>query len=179
MPKSPLKKLKVKLPKFNCQKYLNIPAYEKLVKKKLVGKKAVNNILAMIKKTMPLLKKENHYLSHNDLNLGNILLNRGKILIIDWELIHINNFAYDMSYLWTHLWQLKKDLRKKMIEIYLNNIPQSQAEKFKRLLPVITAYVSLGGILTEHKGKNIKQRKKFYKKILENCAGDFNQLIEI
>ena len=94
---------------------------------------------------MPLLEKENHYISQGDLNLDNIIIDeKNNPWLIDWELIHLNNFAYDIGYLWAHLWEAKKEFRQKLISKYIKHLNKNELLKFKKLLQVVASYLSLG-----------------------------------
>ncbi len=170
----------IPLKKFNYRNYLAPGAYVNLLKRKIITADLFQKSSKKIQKLIPLLKKENHYFSHGDLNLGNILSDGKEIWIIDWELIHFNNFAYDIGYLWAHLWQAKREFRKKLIKSYLKNLNSTQLTKFKKLLPVVVSYLSLGGIeykKEREKLKILEKRRKFYLKLLENCTKDFETLI--
>ncbi len=169
------------LKEFDYKNYLATGTYQDLAKKGVISKKFANQILRQIKITIPLLKKENHYLSHGDLNLGNIIEEKGKIWIIDWELISKNNFAYDIGYLWAHLWEAEKSFRQALISDYVKKLTPQKLEKFKKLLPVVATYLSLGGIeYKESKEKEamLKRRRIFYLKLIENCLKPFSQLIK-
>ena len=172
----------LKLKKFNCRNYLAEDLYSFLSKKGVISKMVEKKLIKTIKKTMPLVEKENRYFCQGDLNLGNIILDKErKIWIIDWELIHVNNFAYDIGYLWAHLWEIKKELRKKLISEYIKKLNKQQFLKFKKLLPVVASYLSLGGIQIEQrkeKEERFRKRRKFYKKLLINCTKTFEELIK-
>ena len=178
---NPRKFPEIKLKKFNVKNYFASKVYEDLVKKKVISKEISKKMSEKIKKTLPLLEKENHYFCHGDLNLGNILSDQKEIQIIDWELINLNNFAYDIGYLWAHLWEVKKSLRNKFMEIYLKNLDSPSLAKFKKLLPIIASYLSLGGIgfkKEKEKKESFKRRKRFYAELLRNSLEDFNKLIK-
>jgi thiamine kinase-like enzyme len=162
-----------KIKKFNPKNYLAERVYEELVNKKILEKNLAKSIQEFIEKNIPLLKKENKYFCHGDLNLGNIISDGKRIWLIDWELIQINNFAYDIGYLWSHLWQAKKSFRQKLILDFLKKLPSKKIKKFKILFPIVTSYLALGGI----RG-GTKKRREFYSKIFKNCL-DFKKLIDL
>lgn len=170
------------LKKFNCANYFLKEQYQELSKKGIVSADTSQKIIALIKQAMPWLKKENHYFSQGDLNLGNIILDKnGRTWIIDWELVNINNFAYDISYLWAHLWEAKKKTRNKLITAYLKEISSRQLGLFKKFLPVIASYLALGGVKMKQRQESksgSEQRRKFYQNLLINCTKDFNELIK-
>lgn len=174
-------RLNLKLKKFNHQNYLSLSCYEGLVKKKIITKELAEKVLKMLKKNLFLAEKENHYFSHGDLNLGNILAEQNRIWLIDWELIHLNNFAYDIGYLWAHLWEAKSSFRRKLLDSYLKKLEANRLAKFKRLLPIVVSYLSLGGIEYKKRKEKLKilgKRRDFYLHLLENCTKDFQSLIK-
>lgn len=167
------------LSKFKTEDYLPRGLYEDLTKRRIISSKLANKILKMIETSLRFLKEENHYFSHGDLNLGNILTDQKEIWIIDWELIHLNNFAYDIGYLWAHLWEAKKSFRKKLMGLYLKNLEPGEMEKFRKLFPIVVAFISLGGIyIKEPKLKTSKKRQRFYINLLKNCL-NFDRLIKM
>jgi len=170
------------LRKFNCQNYLSKNLYKGLVDKKILTKDLTQNILEIIKKSIPLAQKENHYFCHGDLNLGNILADKKEIWLIDWELIQLNNFSYDIGYLWAHLWEAKKEFRRSLVESFIKKLPPERLWKFKKLLPLVVSYLSLGGIelkKEDEKKELFKKRRNFYINLLKNCTKGFNQLIKV
>lgn len=172
---------KVRLKKFKVKDYLATPSFEDLLKKKVISKIFFQKIQNFIKDKLEILKKENRYFVHGDLNLSNILSDGKKIWLIDWELAHINNFAYDICYLWSHLWDTRRNLRNKLMTSYLKKLTPNQLVKFKKLLPVVASYLALGGIALRKKGERIKllnKRKSFYIKLLKNCLKPFEILIK-
>jgi hypothetical protein len=169
------------LKKFNCQNYFGNGVYRNLIKKGLIPREISEKLREMVKRSFLLLEKENKYFCHGDMNLGNILSDKKNIWIIDWELIHLNNFAYDIGYLWAHLWEAKRNFRNELMNSYLKELNSQKLLKFKKLLPIVVSYLSLGGIelKKENEKKEIFQkRRSFYLKLLKNCL-DFQKLIKI
>ncbi|KPJ57367.1 hypothetical protein AMJ49_02140 [Parcubacteria bacterium DG_74_2] len=168
------------LKRFSFQNYLALGVYEDFAKKKIVPKNLSEKILRFIKENLSLLEKENKYFCHGDLNLGNILSDGKEIWIIDWELIHLNNFVYDIGYLWAHLWEAKRYFRQKLIKAYINRLSSHKFQKFKKILPIVVSYLSLGGIEQKkerEKIKILKKRRRFYLNLLKNCL-NFEKLIK-
>jgi thiamine kinase-like enzyme len=149
-----------------------------LVKKGILEKNLVDSIQKFIRKNLNFLKKENRYFCHGDLNLGNIISDGKKIWLIDWELIRLNNFAYDIGYLWAHLWQAKKIFRQNLISEFLRKLPREKIEKFKILFPTVTSFLALGGIRFEKEKLGAQKRKNFYFQIFQNCL-NFEKLIKL
>lgn len=50
------------------------------------------------------LKPSDFVLAHGDLHPANILYDKEKIYIIDWEMLQKNNFAFDFTMLWIRAW---------------------------------------------------------------------------
>ncbi|PIP23750.1 MAG: hypothetical protein COX90_03935 [Candidatus Nealsonbacteria bacterium CG_4_10_14_0_2_um_filter_38_17] len=168
------------LKKFRCQNYLP-PLYEEFANKCIIKSDLSKKILKLVKEDLPLIEKENKYFCHGDLNLGNILSEGKDIWIIDWELIHFNNFAYDIGYLWTHLWEAKRSFRQKVLRSYINHLNFQDLLKFKKILPVVTSYFSLQSIKykeEKEKAAILRKRRRFYLSLLNNCL-DFNKLIKV
>lgn len=167
------------LKKFNIKNYLASNVYKELIEKKFLKKEVALPIQNFIRRNFSLLKKENKYFCHGDLNLGNIISDGKNIYLIDWELIHLNNFAYDIGYFWSHLWQTKREIRQLLISQYLKKISDQEIKKFKIFFPIVTSFLALGGIkFKEKKGPLIKKRRKFYSAIFENFF-NFEKLIKL
>jgi len=171
------------LRKFTLKNYLDAQnSIFDLRKKKVLSKKLSEEIIKHFKKNSVLLKRENRYLSHGDFNLGNLIIQKGDLKILDWESIQINNLAFDIAYLFSHLWQAQKKIRKKLIEDYLELLSPKEKIAFKKLFPIVIFYLAVGGV--EAKPAEIslsllKKRKEFFKKLLKNTALGFNHLISI
>ncbi|MGB9598600.1 MAG: phosphotransferase [Minisyncoccales bacterium] len=167
------------LRKFEIKNYLPEKIYRILIKEKFLERERANSIQNFIKKNFMLLKKENRYFCHGDLNLGNIISNGKNFFLIDWELIHINNFAYDIGYLWSHLWQAKKEIRQALIFEYLKKLSPEKLKKFKILFPIVASFLALGGIRFKEEKKSLaKKRKSFYSAVYKNFF-DFEKLIKL
>jgi thiamine kinase-like enzyme len=165
--------------KFKVEDYLGKGIYSGLVNEGLLEGNLANSIQNFIKKNLSLLKKENKYFVHGDLNLGNIISDKTNIWLIDWELIHLNNFVYDIGYLWAHLWQAKRQFRQNLISIFLKKISGEELKKFKIFFPTVASFLALGGIkFQEGKKAENEIRKKFYSQIFENFS-NFEKLIKL
>lgn len=129
-----------------------------------------------------LLVRGNRTLAHGDLNLGNLLATDEQFWIIDWEQVHVNNFAYDIGYLWAHLWQAPRPIRRAVLAGYLAELPARRHHDFQTLLPLVVAYLCMGGV-TWRAGRRedhaeLLQRRRYYLQLLQRCAGPFQTLID-
>ncbi len=180
-PKSFLKTIPLK--KFDWHYYIKIQnLYFGLVRRGVIKQETYQKIIKLIQARKELLKKENHYFSHGDLNLGNIVLGGNNFKIIDWELVHFNNFVYDFTYCWIHLWQAPKNFRRKFIQTYLGFLSVRQRKVFREILPVVVIYLALGGIVYQSQEVSkhyLLARRKFYLKLLLRALADFEELIKI
>jgi thiamine kinase-like enzyme len=168
-----------KIESFKVENYLARNVYSALVNEGILKKDLADSIQKFIKKNLNFLEKENKCFCHGDLNLGNIISNGKEIWLIDWELIHLNNFAYDIGYLWSHLWQVERSFRQNLIFEFMKKLPKEKIENFKILFPTVTSFLALGGIKFREKRKmDGEKRKKFYSQVFENCL-NFEKLIKL
>jgi len=182
--KTPLSKFQgVPFRKFPLKNYFEVQnSIPYLQKKKILNKKLSEKIIGCFEENKILLKKENKYFSHGDFNLGNLIISKENLKILDWESIQINNFAFDIAYLFTHLWQAKKQIRKKLIENYLKLLSPKGKIAFKKIFPIVVFHLAVGGIEAkpaEVSFSFLKKRKEFFKKLLKNTALGFNKLISV
>lgn len=126
-----------------------------------------------------LLERENKYFCHGDLSIGNVIFLKDKIKIIDLESANINNFAYDIAFFTTRLWQNRK-YRKKIIETYFRLLPAPKKKLFMILFRIdssFIAYQALGTNPIEYTATQNKKRNIFFEKILKNSIKGFDFLV--
>ncbi len=100
--------------------------------------KAVGKIFAKNKK---FLDKEAKVLAHGDLYPNNILLlSPNHFAIIDWELIHLNNPAFDVAFIWLTAFRDSR-WRKSFLQAILNLT--ANQKKFKKLFRLVCLSLSL------------------------------------
>lgn len=173
----------IPLKKFPVKDYLgskNLVPY--LLEKKIINKKEAGGIIKFFEENTDLLKKENKCFSHGDFNLGNLIISNKTLKIIDWESIQINNLASDIAYLFTHLWQAKKSIRKELIKVYFNLLSKKEKSVFKKLFPIVVSDLAADGFEArprEIKAPLLKKRKEFFKKLLKGPFLGFEKLISI
>lgn len=154
----------------------------RLIKKKIISQTKAQEIKRVLEENKSLLEKENKYFCHGDLNLGNIIISKETIKIIDWESIQINNPAFDIAYLFTHLWQAPKTIRKTLISSYLALFSKEQRAVFLQLFPVVIFYLAVHGIEArpkEIRPKLLKKRKEFFQKLLKQSRLGTKEIMRI
>jgi len=167
--------------KFYWRNYFKSSSLDKLVNQGIVSGELSLELRQMVEKELPLLKKQNIYLSHGDLTLENILFDGDNFWVIDWERAHLNNSAYDITFLWMHLWKSRSS-RKKLIEAYLKKLKNNQRVIFKKIFPLVASYLALGGTflnIDKEKAKDGKRRKNFCIQVLKRSPQGFISLIKI
>lgn len=118
-----------------------------------------------------LLKKSSAVLSHGDLHPGNIILNEKdsppSVTLIDWAGVQINNYAYDIAFLWATLSKSPKiqndiieEFKKVLLEHGYNN------DDFEKLFNldlfiIIPQIVDRFNYITEHTGKKFDKQVGF------------------
>ncbi len=154
-----------------------------LEKKKEISRKTKQLLYSRLAKDFQIWEKENRYFCHGDLHLGNIVYWKKaevKFKIIDWELYHINNFAYDISFFFSRLWREPK-IRNRLITTYLSLLPKTKVNLFKRLFKVNLLYFALSyGIDSaplEFTKSQIKERQTWFKKFIELYLQDFSNYL--
>ncbi len=177
----PPRSVGLQLPSFNTAWYAIQRQCFGLAQRQAVAAATCRGIGRLVERNRRLLRAENHSLAHGDLNLGNIIVQRGKVHIVDWELAQHNNFAYDIGYLWVHLWQAPRMFRRQLMAAYLERLKPSRLNRFNQLLPVVVAYLAIGGIpyrQHERERKIAQQlRRRYHVALLQNCLKGFSRLI--
>lgn len=165
------------LKRFDVKKYLKLE--EEILKEKIVSEKEKLKIL--LKGNEKILRNENHYLCHGDLQIGNILLFDKNLKIIDWELAHINNFAFDIAFLFSRLWK-EKETRRKILNSFLFLLPRKKFEIFKVLFRIdclFLGYHSFEAKPREYSLEMLKKRKEFFKNLIKKSLESFESLRKI
>lgn len=173
--------LEVKLPIFNPHNYAIAQQCWGLTRNARVPSATCRGLTALVKRSLPILAAENRALVHGDLNLGNILVPRNIVRIVDWELMHINNFAYDISYLWAHLWEAQPRFRRQLLAAFLKHVPARRHPRFQQLFPLVVAYLAVGGIPYQERREISlaarRRRQRYHIRLLNNCLKGFRRLI--
>lgn len=107
-----------------------------------------------LKENYEFLDKTALFLTHGDFYPNNLLItNKGKLLILDWELLHLNNQCFDLCFAWL-LSHRDKNWQKE----FFNLITHHQSPEFKKLLPLIL--ISLSTRFTNACWQKIRKMKK-------------------
>jgi len=150
--------------------------------KKIINKALYKKGNVLFEETKELIRKEHKYICHGDVNLGNLIFQKNNLKIIDWESIHIDNFAFDVGYFFTHLWQAPRSFRKALVKNYLTYLPKKKTRNFKSLFRLVILYLCLDGIFYKPKGiknkQQLKKRRRFFKNLLKNSILGFEEIIE-
>ena len=116
-------------------------------RKEKVGKRKINfeKMLALIEENKKALD-EDLVVAHGDFTLANqIVSENDEIFLSDWESVRIDNFAADLAHLWVQTWRYPA-WRKKLLEAFLNGIPEGKKEKFKSIFRITAIEQSLAEI---------------------------------
>lgn len=169
------------LKKFSPKKYLFSEALKSLFQKKVLSRDEVEKFKELLERNKKIFAKENKYFCHGDFQIGNLIIFNKRLVIIDLESAHINNFAYDIAFLTTHLWQ---DLatRKKLIENYFSLLPPKKRGIFTSLFSIVSFFVGYHSFRSqprEFTAAKIEERKCFYQKFLKATIKGFETLLRL
>lgn len=124
------------------------------------------------------LEKEHKYFNHGDFQIGNILV-FDKIKIIDLESAVLNNFAWDIAFLTTRMWQDSKT-RTQLINEFYNLVKEKGSfTSLFRLNSFIIANQSYYSEPTEYTKEQLETRKQYYARFIKACLKDFDSLVNL
>ena len=174
---------KIPLEEFPFKNYKEILyPLRSLKEKRILNKKDLSLAENFLKENIAIFKREHKYFSHGDFNLGNIIFTQKGLKVIDWESMEINNFAYDIAYLFCHLWQAKKWQRRYLIERYLDKVSETKKEVFKILFRGDLLFLLEGGFFAkpkEIKTSQLKERRNFFAKAIKASLRGFEKILLI
>lgn len=177
----PATRLSRRLPAFDPANYRIEGLCYGLARQRTLPQATCRGIAQLVARRHALLRAENRYLAHGDLNLGNLIVAGDRVRIVDWELTQRNNLAYDVGYLWVHLWQAPRRLRRQLIRTFLRSLPPNRRQTFHQLFPVVVAYLAVGGVpYREHRREPRAvqhRRQRYHLQLLRNCLQGFDRLI--
>ena len=67
---------------------------------------------------------------------------RGRLAVIDWELLHLGNRAFDLGFVWALSWRSPR-WRECLVSEFENGLPAEELLRFRELLNIVTLSVSL------------------------------------
>ncbi|MFH1838313.1 MAG: phosphotransferase [Candidatus Kuenenbacteria bacterium] len=135
--------------------YSHTKILQKLIPKEL------EKIKHFLEKNKTLLNRNANYLTHGDLYPNNILISNNQLVIIDWELVHLNNQAFDFVFIWMNAFRNPK-WQQEFFKTYFQKVKDKI--KFKKLFRIITLTLCLRFI--HHDCIVIKNFNKGYKEKL-------------
>jgi len=172
------------LKKFDIKNYLNLGSEKSislLLKEKVLNNTEAIELCQLLNKNEKLLEKENCYFSHGDFHIGNIILNKEGVKIIDLESAQINNFAFDIAFLFCRLWKEQKT-REKIVKNYFKLLNLREKRVFPSLFRIDVFFTTYNSFLDkpfELTKKQVKKRRRELKKTMKNAIDSFEELIKI
>lgn len=170
------------LKKFELKKYVRLPELSLLLlKEKVISHEGLLRLKELLRKNIKTLERENNYFCHGDFQIGNLLIFNKQMKIIDLESAHINNFAFDIAFFTTRLWQYPH-LRKRFIEKFFELLPQEKRMVFPALFCLDTFFIGYHTFRSrprEYTLKKLQERENFYKKLLRAAIKNFSTLINL
>lgn len=152
-------------------------------RKEKVGNGKINfeKILALAEENKTILDKD-LVVAHGDFTLANqIVSENDEIYLSDWESVRIDNLAADLTHLWAQTWRYSL-WRKKLLEAFLNSLPEDKKEKFKNIFRITAIEQSLAEI----RWNSVLCDKKYKKgvidmsiKVIKTALEGFDGLREI
>ncbi len=172
------------LKKFDISRYFD---YERriypLAAEAVIKKSEAGELEELIESNRSLLKKENRYFCHGDFQIANVISFRDYIKIIDLESAHINNFAFDISFLFCRLWQ-EDSVRRSLIKAYFECLTAGERLIFPFLFRIDSFFNSRSNFLakpskSEFSASRLAERRSFFKKAMKKAIMGFEELIDI
>ncbi len=170
------------LKKFKIERFFKmLKTCEDLFHEGVFTKEEYEKFKNLLEKNSDLIKREHKYFCHGDFGIGNILIFNDNLKIIDLESACINNFAFDIAFLTTRLWQ-DKETRKKIINYYFNFLSEEKKCVFPPLFQIDSFLIGLQSYYsepTEYSTKELKKRKEYYIHFLKSCLTSFENLLNL
>ncbi len=170
------------LEKYKIERFFRtIKTCQDLSDEGVFSRKEYQKFKDFLEKNTNLIKDEHKYFCHGDFGIGNILMFDDNLKIIDLESSCLNNFAFDIAFLTTRLWQ-DKEVRKKIISYYFSFLPEEKKDIFPPLFRISSFLVGLQSYYsepTEYSIEELKARKEYYTRFLKSCISGFEELINL
>ena len=114
--------------------------YHTKILQKLIPKE-LKKIKLLLKKNKTLLNKNANYLTHGDFYPNNFLLsNDNQLVVIDWELVHLNNQAFDFCFIWMNAFRNSK-WQQEFFKTYFQKVKNKTI--FKKLFRIVVLTLCL------------------------------------
>ncbi|PKL72466.1 hypothetical protein CVV26_01405 [Candidatus Kuenenbacteria bacterium HGW-Kuenenbacteria-1] len=123
--------------------------------------KELKIIKELLEKNRILLNRNANYLTHGDFYPNNILLSDNQLVVIDWELIHLNNQAFDFTFIWMNAFR-NHEWQREFFKTYFQKVKDKK--KFKKLFKIVALTLCLRFL--HHAYITIKTFNKGYKEKL-------------
>lgn len=159
---------------------IKIPEYKKLLIKKTISERNYCDVKKFFKNNKKIINKQDNYIVHGDFHPGNIIFKNNKFWIVDWELVQINNFIFDISFFWLH--SKGSIFSRNLLIKFLHDIKQK--ELAKKLFRISLLFLLSGEILrlqslNKGKNKNIEKDRRFFIEVLNNALIGFEEVINM
>ena len=150
----------------------------KLLREKIISNQQCREISHFVYQNKGLINSQKKVVVHGDLHPGNIIMN-GEQWIVDWESVRLDNFTYDIVFLWIHLWDADPKFRQKLVEDFSKKV--SSFAVFEKLFRLTVFYILIKEIYflaKITKTETTKKRYQFFRKLLRNILKDFESTLK-
>ncbi len=109
-----------------------LEAYEKYAGtlKPFFTEKEIGKAAEVLNANKKILDASSRFIAHGDFHPGNLIITPQKeIAIIDWYYVHLNNIAFDISFLYLEI--TDKKFQKKILERFVNESASDKEEFFR------------------------------------------------
>lgn len=160
-----------KIPKKSGKTFIKeFDVYKGILKKNIENKKIIK-IREELVRNKRILDKSSVFLCHGDFHQGNILINiinepspnHTTPYIIDWANLQLNNYVYDIAFLWAMLNQYPK-LQRDLTENFIKHSPKTEDfdHLFKlNLIRIIPQLVEIFDYISKKTGENFDKQIDF------------------
>lgn len=135
--------------------------FEKYLKKRknvkqVYFKKDRRKILQLLKKQKKIIVANNNYICHTDINPQNILIDKGDIIIIDFEKVHYDIPYFDFAFIWFACWN-NLAWRKKLYGLLLEDAENKKRFKILFNISILRFLPHILTLISPKKNKDFKK----------------------